>query len=80
MPFKVFKRIYGSTNAKKMDAKLNIRDAGGNDLGYKGTYLLPMQHMGKRIMHDIVVLENLQDNIIGINCINKHFLQYSAYK
>ena len=33
-----------------------------------------MQLMGKKIMHDIVVLEHLQDNIIGINCINKHFL------
>ena len=31
-------------------------------------------------MRDIVVLENLQDNIIGNDCINKHFLGYSAYK
>ena len=31
-------------------------------------------------MHNIVVLEHLQDNIIGIDCINKHFLGYSAYK
>ena len=43
MPFKAFKRIYGSTNVKKVNANLNIKDAGGNDLGYKGTYLLPMQ-------------------------------------
>ena len=80
MPFKAFKRIYGTAQPKKIDAKLNIRDAGGNDLGYQGTYLLPMQLMGKKIMHDIVVLEHLQDNIIGIDCINKHFLGYSAYK
>ena len=31
-------------------------------------------------MHYIVVLEHLQDNLIGIDCINKHFLGYSAYK
>ena len=31
-------------------------------------------------MHDIVVLENLQDNIIRIDCINKHFPGNSAYK
>ena len=31
-------------------------------------------------MHDIVVLENLQDNIIRIDCINKHFFGYSTYK
>ena len=67
MSFKAFKRIYGTTNAKKIDAKLDIRDAGGNDFGSQGTYLLPMQLMVKRIVHDIVVLENLQDNIIGID-------------
>ena len=39
-----------------------------------------MQLMGKRIKHDIVVLEHLQDNIIKIDCINKHFLGYSEYK
>ena len=80
MPFKAFKRIYGSTNVKKINANLNIRDAGGNDLGYKGTYLLPIQLMGKRIMHDMVILENLQDNIIGIDCIHKHFLGYSSVR
>ena len=53
-------------------------NAGGINLGYQGTYLLPMQLMGKRIMHNIV--ENLQDNIFGIGCTNKHFLGYSAYK
>ena len=31
-------------------------------------------------MQNIVVLENLQDNIIGIDYINKHFFAYSAYK
>ena len=80
MSFKALKRIYNTTQPKKIDAKLNIRDAGSNDLGYQGTYLLPMQLMGKKIMHYIVVLEHLQDNIIGIDCINKHFLSYSAYK
>ena len=39
-----------------------------------------MQLMGKQIMHNIVVRENLQDNIIGINYINKHFLGYRAYR
>ena len=69
MPFKAFKRIYGTTQPKKIYTILNIRDAGGNDLGYQGMYLLLMQLMGKKIMHNIVVLEHLQGNIIGINCI-----------
>ena len=36
--------------------------------------------MGKMIMHDIVVLKNLQGNITRIDCINKHFLGYSSMK
>ena len=59
MPFKAFKRIYGSTKPKEIDAQLNTRDAGGNDLGHQGTYLLLVQLMGKWIMHYIIVLENL---------------------
>ena len=31
-------------------------------------------------MQNIVVLKNLQDNIIEFDCINKHFLGYSACK
>jgi hypothetical protein len=40
MPFKVFKPIYGMVNCKRLPGKdLHIKDARGNDLGYKGTYL-----------------------------------------
>jgi hypothetical protein len=38
MPFKAFKRIYGTVKPKqKPEPDLNIKDAGRNDLGYKGT-------------------------------------------
>ena len=39
-----------------------------------------MQLMENKMMHNFVVLEHLQDNIIGIDCINLHFLGYRAYK
>jgi hypothetical protein len=36
MPFKAFKRIYGSTKVRKLpENSLKIKDAGGYDLGYK---------------------------------------------
>ncbi len=41
------------------EAGLKIEDAGGNDLGYKGTFLVPMQILGRKIMHDLVILENV---------------------
>jgi hypothetical protein len=38
MPFKAFKRIYGTSKLKrKPENDLKIKDAGGNDLGYKGS-------------------------------------------
>ncbi len=48
----------------------------GNDLGYKGTFLVLMQLLGGKVMHDLIVLEHLQDNILGINFIRQHTLSY----
>jgi hypothetical protein len=51
MPFKAFKHIYHiyrSAHSKIVPEKnLMIKDAGRNDLGYKGTYLVPMQILKK---------------------------------
>ncbi len=79
MPFKAFKRIYGTSNLKKVpEMGLKIKDAGGNDLGYKGTFLVPMQILGRKIMHDLVILENVQDHILGIDFIRQHTMSYNA--
>jgi hypothetical protein len=52
MPFKAFKRIYSPTKLKKLPEKdLHIKDAGGKDLGYKGTYLVLIQILGRKVMH-----------------------------
>jgi hypothetical protein len=31
-------------------------------------------------MHDLVVLENVQDNILGIHFTREHFLSYKSFK
>ncbi len=50
MPFKAFKKIHGTTNLKrKPEPDLKIKDAGGNDLGYRGTYMVPMQILGEKL-------------------------------
>jgi hypothetical protein len=55
---------------KKLHEKsLKIKDAGGNDIGCKGTFLVPMQVLGRKVMHDLVVLENVKDQILGIDFI-----------
>ncbi len=79
MPFKAFKRIYGTSKLKKVpEAGLRIKDAGSNDLGYKGTFLVPKQILGRKIMHDLVILENVQDHILGIDFIKQHTMSYNA--
>jgi hypothetical protein len=79
MPFKAFRRIYGTTKIKKLpERSLKIKDAGGNDLGYEGTYLVPMQVLGRKVMHDLVVLENVRYQILGIDFIRQHKMSYNA--
>jgi hypothetical protein len=53
---------------------LYFKDAGVNDLGYKGTYLVPMQMLGRKIMHDLVVIKNFHDKILRIDSIRQHSL------
>jgi hypothetical protein len=80
MPIKALKRIYGSAKLKKLPEKeLHIRDAWGNNLGYKGTYLIPMLILGRKVMHDLVVLEHVQDYILVIDFICEHSLGYNSH-
>jgi hypothetical protein len=47
MPFKAFKRNKSTSKPKEMQRDVfHISDAGGNDLGYKGMYLVLMQVLG----------------------------------
>jgi hypothetical protein len=44
---------------------LRTKDARGNHLGFKGTYLVFMQTLDRKGMHNLVVLKNVQDKIVG---------------
>ena len=80
MPFKAFKRIYGPDSLKhkkQIHENLNIKDAGGNDLGYKGTFMVEMEIFGRQVEHGLVVLEHVQDYILGSDFIHKHLLAYN---
>jgi hypothetical protein len=37
---------------------LELQDAGGNNLGMKGIYLLDMHINGRRVQHEVVVFKN----------------------
>jgi hypothetical protein len=68
-----FKRIYGPVTLEKLTQKdLHIKNVGGNNLGYKCTYLVPIKILGRKEMHDLVVLENVNVKILGIDFILKN--------
>jgi hypothetical protein len=37
-----------------------------------------MQILGRKIMHDLVILEHIQDQILGIDFIKQHVMSYNA--
>ncbi len=81
MPFKAFKWIYGMANCKRLPGKdLHIKDAGVNNLGYQGTFQIPMQMFGRKVIHDMVVLENAHDTILVIDFIRQYALSYNAFQ
>jgi hypothetical protein len=48
MPFKTFEKFYCPAKLKNYQRKIyTSRMMGGNHLGYKGTYLVPIQILGK---------------------------------
>jgi hypothetical protein len=74
MPVKISKQICGTDNCKRLPEKdLHIKLY--NNLGCKGTYLVLMQIFG--MMHDLVVMVNVQDKILEINFIRRA-LTYKA--
>ena len=76
MPFNAFKRIHGPESLKKtkqIHENLNIKDAGGNDLGCKGTFLVEMEIFGRQVEH-IVSVGRVTILLLHILCtaVNKH--------
>ena len=76
MPFNAFKRIHWPEFLKKtkqIHENLNIKDAGGNDLGYKGTFLVEMEIFGRQVEH-IVSVGRVTILLLHILCtaVNKH--------
>ena len=70
MPEKVFRKIFPADKRPPkviMSKETKFTDAGGNDLGYVGTFLMDMKIMGKQIQHEVVVLNKLTDSSLELN-------------
>ena len=56
----------------------NLRDAGGNSLGFRGAYNIPLTIDGKTVVHKDWVCDKITDLIIGIDFIQTNKLAYDC--
>ena len=55
-----------------------LRDAGGNSLGFRGVYSIPLTILGKTVLHEVWVCDKITDLIIGVDFIQIHKLAYDC--
>ena len=55
-----------------------LRDAGGNSLGFRGVYKIPLTIMGKTVVHEVWVCDKITDLIIGVDFIQTFKLAYDC--
>ena len=83
MPEKTFRKMFSPGNRPsplpRKETDYELKDAGGNDLGLLGTYLLTFNIRGRSVQHEVVVLKNLTDSILGADFMHRHHLSYDAY-
>ena len=56
-----------------------LQDAGGNDLGFIGTFLLEFNIKGRKVKHKVAVLKKLTDSILSADFMHRHHLSYDAF-
>ena len=78
---KKFFKWFGTNLPKAVNPSspvLNLRDAGGNSLGFRGVYNIPLTIMGKTVIHEVWVCDKITDLIIGVDFIQIHKLAYDC--
>ena len=81
MSLSEFHKIDKDTRPLKMFVQNNLRWASKRQLKVKGTYLMNLNVLGRKIQQPVFVCENLvQTAILGIDAIKKLGLNYQASK
>ena len=74
-----FRRIHVDNRPQKIQVFQDLRCASKNKLNVKGTYLMNLEILGRKIQQVVFVCKNLgQSAILGIDAIEKLGLVYSA--
>ena len=81
MPTRIFKDIFRNKPLpQEVHSTLNLKFASGDALKQYGTFMLPMTIRGKIYSHPVIILDNLNDCILGIDFMHKHKISYNASK
>ena len=62
------------------NSDIRLSDAGGNDLGCLGTANITFDFLGRKFDHQVIILKNLKDLIVGIDLMHDHGLSYLAHE
>jgi len=79
-PKKTFDMLFKNKLPKRLPDNMMFRSASGTRLEVFGTFEIPINIRGKQITHPFRVMENLSDNLIGIDFMHKHGLYYDPRK
>ena len=81
MPTRIFKDIYRNKQLpQKVQSTLNLKSASGDALTQCGTFMLQMTIRGMIYSHPVIILDNMNDCILGIDFMHKHKISYNASK
>ena len=81
MGIEKFRKLFPKGHRPKIiPSDLNLSDAGGNDLGCLGKANITFSIFGRTFDHQVVILQNLKDLIIGIDLMHDNGLSYIAHE
>ena len=81
MPTRIFKDIYrNKLLPQKVHNTLNLKSRSRNAITQYDTFMLQMTIRGKIYSHPVIILDNLNDCILGIDFMHKHKISYDASK
>ena len=81
MPTRIFKDIFKNKPLpQKIHSTLNLKSASGDALTQYGTFMLQMTIRGKIYSHPVIILDILDDCILGIDFMHKHKVSYDTSK
>jgi hypothetical protein len=73
-----FRESFGHSKPKLLKKSAGCIAANGSKMDSMGIYEIEMTIRGRKFLHPVTVVQELNDNILGINFMHQHKLNYDA--